>query len=414
MNKLSTQVVAFLVLAAVTLVGVLVVTNSDIDTTVKTADASVLALNANDSSIDFSISYPSEWQVAPSSDGSGYVFMLKDPLKGVADEAQPQIQIALQNLPYADTLASAQSDLGADSLVAYDTIDNRRNGVRYTNTNALDNGQQVVAEITILNPVDQSVSPAVEENRTVIVRLSADSNHIGDYRQTLDLMLTTLKLGEPFRVPELAQSINNPTSGITVNYPADWTGSIDPAPNDTIIRIVPPGDTNDVLRIAYVPLLDQTTGTPITLSDLENQILGSVDPSSFVQQMALYSAGGYSGDAGAISVPDNGSGSGDSVVYVVFLQLSDGDAAVALAQASPTNIVELQQVTDAILQTIQFVALATPEATEAPTEEATPAAEETATPEATELPTEAPTTEATEAATEAPTEAPTVEATPAN
>ncbi|MCQ3928966.1 MAG: hypothetical protein DPW16_00780 [Chloroflexi bacterium] len=414
MNKLSTQVVAFLVLAAVTLVGVLIVTNSDIDTDVKTADASLLELTANDSSIDFSVGYPNEWQAAPTSDGAGYVFMLKEPLDGVAEEMQPQIEITLLNSPYADTLASAQTDLGADSLDAYETVNSHRSGVRYSTTNSLDNGQQVATDILILNPQDQSVTSEVEENRTLIARLTADANRIGEYRQTLDLMLTSVKVAEPFHVPQLAQTITNPTSGITVNYPDGWTASVDAAPNDTITRIVAPNEADGLLRLAYVPLLDQATGTPITLADLESQILGGVDPNSFIQPMALYSAGGYTGDAGAVLVPDDGSGSGDSVIYVVFLQLSEADAVVALAQAGPNDIANLQQVTDAVLQTLQFVPPATPEApetpesepaesaTEVPTEEATPVAEETATAEPTETP------------TEVPTEAPTTEATPAN
>ncbi|MBZ0316365.1 MAG: hypothetical protein K8L91_08100 [Anaerolineae bacterium] len=414
MNKLSTQVVAFLVLTVVTLVGVLIVTNSDIDTDVKTADASLLELTTNDSSIDFSISYPNEWQAAPTADGAGYVFTLKEPRDGVAEEMQPQIEITLLNSPYADTLVSAQTDLGADSLDAYETVDSHRSGVRYATTNSLDNGQQVATDIIVLDPQDQSVTSEVEENRTLIARLTADANKIGEYRQTLDLMLTSVKVAEPFRVPQLAQTITNPTSGITVNYPDGWTASVDAAPNDTITRIVAPDEADGLLRLAYVPLLDQATGTPITLADLESQILGGVDPNSFIQPMALYSAGGYTGDAGAVVVPDNGSGSGDSVIYVVFLQLSDADAVVALAQAGPNDIAGLQQVTDAVLQTLQFVPPTTPEATEipeteptesateVPTEEATPAAEETATAEPTEVP------------TEVPTEAPTTEATPAN
>lgn len=409
MNKLSTQVVAFLVLAVVTLVGVLIVTNSDIDTDVKTADASLLELTTNDSSIDFSISYPNEWQVAPNSDGSGYVFTLKDPLSGIADEAQPKIEIMLVNSPYADTLTSAQSGLGTESLEGYSTVDSHRSGIRYTTTSTLDNGQQVATDVVVLNPKDQTTISEIEENRTLIARLTADANKIGEYRQTFDLMLTTVKVAAPFRVPQLAQTITNPTSGITVNYPEGWTASVDAAPNDTITRIVPPNEEDGLLRLAYVPLLDQSTGTPITLADLESQILGGVDPNSFIQPMALYSAGGYTGDAGAVLVPDNGSGSGDSVIYVVFLQLSDADAVVALAQAGPNDIANLQQVTDAVLQTLEFVpptsqeATETPEteptesATEVPTEEATPATEETTTTEPTEVPTEAPTTEATPA-----------------
>ncbi len=402
MNKLSTQVVAFLVLAVVTLVGVLIVTNSDIDTDGKTADASLLQLSANDSAVDFSISYPVEWQVAATSDGAGYVFTLKDPPGGVAAEAQPQLQITMQGLPYADTLASAQADLGTDSLVEYNTVDNHRSGVRYTTTNSLDNGQQVATDIIVLNPQDQSVTSEVEENRTLIARLSADSNRIGEYRQTLDLMLTTVKVGEPFSVPELVQTITNPTTGITVNFPDGWTASVEAAPNDTIISIAPSADATDLLRIAYIPLIDETTGTVITLADLEGQVLGGVDPSSYIQPMALYSAAGYSGDAGAVLVPDNGSGAGDSVVYVVFLQLNDSAAIVGLAQAGLNNIANLQLVTDAVLQTLQYVppvapetpeAEATEEATETPTEEATPAAEATETPA--EEPTEVPTAEAT-------------------
>lgn len=411
MNKLSTQVVAFLVLTVVTLVGVVIVTNSDIDTDVKTADASLLELTTNDSSIDFSISYPNEWQVAPDADGAGYVFTLKDPLSGVAEESQPQIQITLQGQPYTDTLASAQSNLGVEALEEYKTIDNRRSGVRYATTNSLDNGQQVATDILVLNPQDQSVTSEVEENRTLIARLSADANKIGEYRQTLDLMLTTLKLNEPFKVPELAQTFTNPNTGITVNYPDGWTASLG-LQNAAFTEIIPPDEAEGFLRIIYSPLTDPNTGEQLTLADLENLNL-NVEGITLVEPLTMYSAGGYTGDAGTISITDPNTGA-SSFLYVTFLQLSPNDALISLARPGADNFDEMRQILDAVLQTLVFApptmseATETPEteptesATEVPTEEATPAAEETATAEPTETP------------TEVPTEAPTTEATPAN
>jgi hypothetical protein len=111
MNKLSTQTIALLVLLVSTLAIGIYVTNRDLETDVKTADQSELELRTP-ADAELSVGYSDEWVVAPSESGIGYVFTLKDPPAELPAEAQPQIRIDVQNVPYQDVLAATEGQTG--------------------------------------------------------------------------------------------------------------------------------------------------------------------------------------------------------------------------------------------------------------------------------------------------------------
>lgn len=414
MNKLSTQTIALLVLLVSTLAIGVYVTNRDLETDVITANASELELHTP-ADAELSVGYSDEWVAVPSEGGAGYVFTLKEPLEGLSAEAQPQIRIDFQNLPYADAVASAQTQMGGTPSDAYTTIDNRREGLRYSITQPLGTGEVVVAETVILNPNSPSVPADELDNRTVFAQLSAEETHIADYRQTFEFMLDSVQLGKPFSLAarddeaplELTESFLSPDGSMSLSYPTGWTANVDPS-NPTVIGILSPEA--------------QTTGVPliqIAVQPLESSaeadlaaLLASV-PLTLIEPMTPYTNGDLQGFTAVVE--DQGPDGNSIFVEVAYIELTDTQMLTGFTVASAEQLPQLRATFDAIAQTFVY----TPPVVvpfEIPTEEATETPEEAPA----EVPTEEATVEGepseapTEEATEAPTEVPTEEATPAN